>query len=257
MANGRHLERCIEHAPLDPRAAQTNMTILERFTQNPVFASLWMLALLISVILHEYGHAWAAIWQGDDTPTKNGRFDWNPLRYLDWVGVLMFLLIGFGALGYVKTRPDKYRNPVWGSFIVSIAGIAMNIALLLIAALVLRSIGAKSYTLFEDLPLGVLNPVFAGGFAYTAAGVPEAGLYFIAQLVTLNITLAVFNALPIPPLDGANALAAIIPGRLGESLRANLAGSSWLVIVVIVLLREPLGNLLYGVERVVVTALLR
>ena len=103
----------------------------------------------------------------------------------------------------------------------------------------------------------MLNPVLAGGFAYSAAGVPEAGLYFVAQLVTLNITLAVFNALPIPPLDGANALAAIIPGRLGEALRTNLAGSGWLVIVVIVLLREPLGNLLYGVERVVVTALLR
>ena len=233
------------------------MTILERFNDNPVFALLWMLALLISVVLHEYGHAWAAIWQGDDTPTKNGRFDWNPLRYLDFIGVLMFLLIGFGALGYVRTRPDKYRHPVWGSFIVSIAGIVMNIALLLIAVLALNTIGARAYTLFEALPLGVLNPVLAGGFAYSAAGVPEAGLYFVAQLVTLNITLAVFNALPIPPLDGANALAAIIPGRLGEALRTNLAGSGWLVIVVIVLLREPLGNLLYGVERVVVTALLR
>ena len=233
------------------------MTILERFTDNPVFALLWMLALLLSVVLHEYGHAWAAIWQGDDTPTKNGRFDWNPLRYLDFIGLLMFLLIGFGALGFVRTRPDKYRNPVWGSFIVSIAGIVMNLVLLLIAALVLRGIGARADSLFEELPLGVMNPVLAGGFAYSAAGVSDAALYFVAQLVTLNITLAVFNALPIPPLDGANALAAIIPGRLGESLRINLAGSSWLVIVVIVLLREPLGNLLYGLERIVVTTLLR
>ena len=233
------------------------MTILERFTDNPVFALLWMLALLLSVVLHEYGHAWAAIWQGDDTPTKNGRFDWNPLRYLDFIGLLMFLLIGFGALGFVRTRPDKYRNPVWGSFIVSIAGIVMNLVLLLIAALVLRGIGARADSLFEELPLGVMNPVLAGGFAYSAAGVSDAALYFVAQLVTLNITLAVFNALPIPPLDGANALAAIIPGRLGESLRINLAGSSWLVIVVIVLLREPLGNLLYGLERIVVTALMR
>ena len=233
------------------------MTIFERFTDNPVFALLWMLALLLSVVLHEYGHAWAAIWQGDDTPTKNGRFDWNPLRYLDFIGLLMFLLIGFGALGFVRTRPDKYRNPVWGSFIVSVAGIVMNLVLLLIAALVLRGIGARADSLFEELPLGVMNPVLAGGFAYSAAGVSDAALYFVAQLVTLNITLAVFNALPIPPLDGANALAAIIPGRLGESLRINLAGSSWLVIVVIVLLREPLGNLLYGLERIVVTALLR
>ena len=232
------------------------MNLLERFRDNPVFALLWMLALLLSVVLHEYGHAWAAIWQGDDTPTKNGRFDWNPLRYLDWVGVLMFLLIGFGALGFVRTRPDKYRSPVWGSFIVSIAGIVMNITMLLLAALALRSIDARAYSLFADLPSGVTGAVFAGGFAYSAAGVPEPALYFIAQLVTLNITLAVFNALPIPPLDGANALAAIIPGRLGDSLRANLAGSGWLVIVVIVLLREPLGNLLYGLERVVVTVLL-
>jgi Zn-dependent protease len=232
------------------------MTILQRIQDNPLEALLWAVALLISVILHEYGHAWVAIWQGDDTPLRNGRFDWNPLRYLDWTGILLFLLIGFGALGYVKTQPWKYRNPVWGSFAVSMAGIVMNIALVLGTALILRGFGTRAFTLFNDLPPEAAGATIVGGFAYVAAGIPAWALYFVAQMLSLNVILAVFNALPVPPLDGAHALAAIAPGELGKSLRAHVNTSSWLLLVVIVLLRQPLGNAVFAVERVVVEFLL-
>jgi Zn-dependent protease len=232
------------------------VTILQRIQDNPLEALLWAVALLISVILHEYGHAWVAIWQGDDTPLKNGRFDWNPMRYLDWTGILLFLLIGFGALGYVKTQPWKYRNPVWGSFAVSMAGIVMNIALVLGAALILRGFGARAFSLSNDLPPEALGATFVGGFAYVAAGVPSPALYFVAQLLSLNVILAVFNALPIPPLDGAHALAAIAPGELGRSLREHMNGSWWLLIAVIVLLRQPLSNAVFAVERFVVQLLI-
>lgn len=235
------------------------MTIVQRFQDNPLEAVVWVLVLLASVVLHEYGHASAAIWQGDDTPAKNGRFDWNPFRYLDWVGVALFVLIGFGALGFVRTQPWKYRNPVLGSFVVSIAGIVMNLALAFWALVALRIVDARAFTLFDDLPLEAAGGVIAGSFSYTAAGVPNIVLYALAQFLSLNIILAVFNALPVPPLDGAHALAAIVPGPLGASLRANLGNaSSWVILIlVVVLLREPLWNLIYGVERVIVETAMR
>ncbi len=223
-----------------------------------------MLVLLFSVVLHEYGHAWAAIWQGDDTPTKNGRFDWNPFRYLDWVGVALFVLIGFGALGYVKTQPWKYRQPVWGSFVVSIAGIVMNLALVFWAVIALRvlevQVGQTTLnTVFPNMDGSSNAGAVVGGFIYTSSTLPSWFVYALAQLLHLNIVLAVFNALPVPPLDGAHALAAVVPGRLGESLRANLGNaSSWVILIlVIVFLRDPLWNFIYGVERVVVETLMR
>ncbi|NJK46158.1 MAG: site-2 protease family protein [Pleurocapsa sp. SU_196_0] len=224
------------------------MTIVDRFNASPLEALLWALALLISVVLHEYGHAWVAIWQGDDTPTKNGRFDWNPARYLDWTGILLFLLIGFGALGYVKTQPWKYRNPVWGSFAVSMAGIVMNIGLVLMAATLLRTLETRVLPFGLDLERSLGNAAMVGGVAYTSSLAPGWVLYFLAQLLSLNVILAVFNALPVPPLDGANALAAIVPGSLGASLRAHLNQSWWLLFIVIIFLREPLGHLIFTVQ---------
>ncbi len=226
------------------------MTILERFQANPIHALLWALALVVSVVLHEYGHAWAAIWQGDDTPTKNGRFDWNPLRYLDWTGILLFLLIGFGALGYVKTQPWKYRNPVWGSFAVSIAGIVMNLALVVVSLLLIRTLETRVLTEASGLDALRSNTVLVGSFLFTGDA-PGWIVYFLGELLSLNIILAVFNALPVPPLDGAHALAAVAPGNLGASLRAHMNGSWWLLFLVIIFLREPLGNLIYEVQRLV------
>jgi Zn-dependent protease len=232
------------------------VTIVDRFTANPLEALLWTVALLVSVILHEYGHAWVAIWQGDDTPTKNGRFDWNPLRYLDWTGLLLFVLIGFGALGYVKTQPWKYRNPVWGSFAVSLAGIVMNVGLVLMAAFFLRALEVQVFPLGLDAERSVGNVALVGGFVYSSSMVPGWVLYFLAQVLSLNVILAVFNALPVPPLDGAHAIAAIAPGQLGSSLRAYLNQSWWLLFIVIIFFREPLASLIFEVQRWVLQLLL-
>lgn len=197
------------------------MSILQRFQDDPLGAALWAVALLVSVILHEYAHAWAAILMGDDTPKVNGRFSWNPLRYLEPIGILMFLVIGFGALGSVRTRPDLYRNRTLGEVVVSSAGIVMNLALVGVAALVLRLIR------YDDT-------------------VPDWAFQALYELFRLNVVLAVFNAFPIPPLDGSRVLAAIVPGALGQSLRAHLysPSSNFLLLIAIVALNEPIGTLL-------------
>lgn len=198
------------------------MSILQRFQDDPLGALLWTVALLASVILHEYAHAWAAILMGDGTPKVNGRFSWNPLRYLEPFGILMFVVIGFGALGSVRTRPDLYRNRTLGEVTVSSAGIVMNLALVGLAALALRALREVS-----SVP----------GWAFQA----------LFELFRLNVILAVFNAFPIPPLDGSRVLAAIVPGRLGQSLRAHLQSpsSSVLLLIAIVALNEPIGKILH------------
>lgn len=197
------------------------MSVLQRFNDDPLGAVLWAVALLLSAILHEYGHAWAAIWMGDDTPKVNGRFSWNPLRYLDPIGIAMFLLIGFGALGSVRTRPDLYRHRTLGEVIVSSAGIVMNLVLVGIVALLIHAVRADP-------------------------SIPDWVFQFSRELFQLNVILAVFNAFPIPPLDGSRVLAAITPGALGQSLRAYLhaPSSNFLLLIAIVALNQPIGKIL-------------
>ena len=197
------------------------MSVLQRFQDDPLGAALWAVGLLLSVTLHEYGHAWAAIWMGDDTPKVNGRFSWNPLRYLEPFGILMFLLVGFGALGSVRTRPEMYRHRTLGEVIVSSAGIVMNLVLVGVAALALRLIRYD-----DNIPNWAFNALY--------------------ELFRLNVVLAVFNLFPIPPLDGSRVLAAIVPGALGQSLRAYLhaPSSNFLLLIAIVALNQPIGKLL-------------
>ena len=197
------------------------MSVLQRFQDDPLGAALWAVGLLLSVTLHEYGHAWAAIWMGDDTPKVNGRFSWNPLRYLEPFGILMFLLVGFGALGSVRTRPELYRHRTLGEVIVSSAGIVMNLVLVGASALALRLIR------YDD-------------------NIPDWAFQALYELFRLNVVLAVFNLFPIPPLDGSRILAAIVPGSLGQSLRThmNSPSSSFLLLIAIVALNQPIGKLL-------------
>jgi Zn-dependent protease len=194
----------------------------------PLEAFTYFLALLVSVTVHEYGHALAAIFEGDLTPTKNGKFIWNPLYYLNWIGFIMFLLIGFGFLGQVRTRPELYRHGLAGEALVSSAGILMNLSLVLVATLALRLLDVHV----------VGNSLIGGGTT------PTWIIDGLLTLFRLNVVLAVFNLLPIPPLDGAHFLAAIIPGSMGASLRHFLPQSGYLAFFVLILLQQPVGQFL-------------
>ncbi len=196
----------------------------------PLEAFTYFVLLLLSVTLHEYGHALTAIFEGDLTPTKNGRFVWNPMHYLNWVGFLMFLLVGFGFLGQVRTRPDLYRHGLAGQALVSSAGVFMNLLLVLVAGVAWKMLGSAAPDWFSSALL---------------------------TLFQMNVILAVFNLLPIPPLDGANFLAAIVPGELGRSLRLFLPQSGYLAFFVLILLQQPVGEFLGQVLRFAFKLLLR
>ena len=164
--------------------------------------------LLLSLTAHEWGHAWVALKQGDDTAYMLGRVTMNPAAHVDWMGTLLFpaLAIGSGAplLGWAKpvpTNPRKYRNYVRGDILVSIAGVCMNAVLALCFALVLwvlalatRDMAAMPETLRIAARMG----------AYGVFG---------------NVGLIVFNLLPIPPLDGSHVFYHLLPPRWGAEYR--------------------------------------
>jgi Zn-dependent protease len=206
----------------------------------PLEALTYFVLLLISVTIHEYGHALAAIFEGDLTPTKNGKFIWNPMYYLNWVGFLMFLFVGFGFLGQVRTRPELYRHGLAGEALVSSAGILMNLTLVLVGTLALRF-----------LEVHVIGNTVIGGTA------PDWIINALLTLFRLNVVLAVFNLLPIPPLDGAHFLAAIVPGAFGQSLRHFLPQSGYLAFFVLILLQQPVGQFLGLVLDFAYTTLLK
>jgi Zn-dependent protease len=221
----------------------------QRFTIDPFGSVLFIAALLVSTIVHEYGHALAAIWQGDDTTTKNGKFDWNPFRYLDGVGILLFVLIGFGWLGSVRTNPSKYRNPVWGSVAVSMAGIAMNLALALIVGLVLRLVGTRVDPGLMGLEGMLGGAISVAGYAFSSP-LPDWATYLLAQLFMTNIMLAVFNAIPIPPLDGGHALAVLEPKFIKPLFESLIFRMGAVLILIMIFLPGPLWALIRAVQAI-------
>ncbi len=145
---------------------------------------------IIALSLHEYGHALSANLQGDPTAKLAGRLTINPRAHLDPVGTFMLVMVGFGWGKPVPFAPNKLRSQRFGAAMVAIAGPAVNVVLAFISAAALVAL--------------VRSGASAGGFT---------GLLgrFLEISLGLNVTLALFNMIPVPPLDGSRILGAILP----------------------------------------------
>jgi Zn-dependent protease len=156
-----------------------------------------LVTLVIALTVHEFSHAWMANAFGDDTARRAGRLTLNPLAHLDPVGSLMLLIAGFG---WAKPTPiDPFilrrRSPA-ALVLVSLAGAFSNFLLAAIAALPLR-FGLVPYT-------------------PASSGVLPTASQFLTGFVVINLTLAIFNLIPIAPLDGEKALSELFPDSLGR-----------------------------------------
>ena len=166
-------------------------------------------ALLIGVTFHEFSHAFAANRQGDLTATRLGRLTLNPKAHLDPAGTVMLFIVGFGWGKPVPVDPRRLKSGRLGMAIVSAAGPAANVVLALAFALLFQS--------------GLLEP---SNFNRSALGAIDVlgWLTLVATLsVLLNLILAVFNLLPVPPLDGGGILAGIAPRVLLPAVAKLLA----------------------------------
>ncbi len=170
---------------------------------GPAFVASWAVWVIGSIVLHELSHGWAAIRQGDDTPIETGHMTWNPLVHMGMYSLIVFAILGI-AWGAMPVNPNRFRSR-YGDSIVSFAGPAMN---LLLAAIAI--VGLSLWTVY-----GVRKePVF------------ENVQFFFFIGAALNIVLALFNLIPIPPLDGSRILEDFFPQtrRLYEGERGAVIG---------------------------------
>ncbi len=171
---------------------------------------------LISVVLHEVSHGAVANALGDSTAKDEGRLTLNPIPHLDPFGSivlpLLLLLVSGGnfAIGWAKPvpiNPARLRDQKWGQAKVSIAGPASNLLLALVFGLILRF-----------LPLAALPPAIP---------------YFLASIVSVNLLLALFNLLPIPPLDGSHLLFSVLPDSM-RSVRSFLQQYGFFLLLIFI-----------------------
>ncbi len=170
---------------------------------------LYLPVLLLAFTFHEFGHAWVALKQGDDTAARLGRVTLDPRSHIDPIGSLLFPALatlggGIPLLGWAKPVPvdvRKLRNYRTGDILVSLAGVFMNFLLVLLFTIALAVFFA-----------------IVGGLPYD--GTVAATVYqFILGGILVNLGLIVFNILPIPPLDGSKVLYHYLPTGARESYR--------------------------------------
>lgn len=163
-------------------------------------SALFSLAILvISIVVHEVSHGLAALWQGDRTAQYEGRLTLNPIKHIDPVGSILVplfcaLLPGSLMFGWAKPvpyNPYNLKNGRTSEFLVAFAGPLSNILIAFIAALVVRTFGPT---------------------------LPDATVSILAMTILMNLVLALFNLVPLPPLDGSKILANLLPYQASQRL---------------------------------------
>lgn len=165
------------------------------------FGSLWdmllrLAAVLLCLTVHETCHGLAAYALGDPTARQAHRLSLNPLRHIDWFGLLMMFLAGFGWAKPVPVNPNYFKKPKQGMALTALAGPMSNFLLALIMLLAAR--------------------IFCDVASYSEAN--QRILDFILMVAILSIGLGLFNLVPIPPLDGSKVLFAVLPDRAYDQL---------------------------------------
>jgi len=150
--------------------------------------------VLLALTFHEFMHGWAAYKLGDPTAKYAGRLTMNPLSHLDPIGTLMLFLVHFGWARPVPVDPRNFQNPKRDMLIVSVAGPLANMILALLSGLLVRLFRSGQ---LNSLPLNLLQPLYT----------------MVILSLQINLALAIFNLLPVPPLDGSKILMGLIPYR--------------------------------------------
>ena len=188
-------------------------------------ASVWVLPVLLAITLHEAAHGYVAWRLGDDTAWRQGRVSFNPLRHIDPMGTVavpaMLLLVGSPFLfGWAKPVPvvfGRLRRPRRDMVLVAAAGPCTNLLLATCSAL-----------LFHALPF-----------------LPEAVTGWVASnllnAILINLVLAIFNMMPLPPLDGGRIAVGLLPGALARPL-ARLERFGFLILIGLVFLMPMIGR---------------
>ncbi|MEK7183214.1 MAG: site-2 protease family protein [Patescibacteria group bacterium] len=160
--------------------------LIQLLLNAPLFALAWVVAIIISLTVHEFAHALVGTWRGDHTAEQMGRLTLNPLAHLDPIGTLMLLFVGFGWAKPVPFDPRNLKNPAWDGVAIAFAGPLSNLLLATLAGVAYRNLADLAFA------EGTLLPIF------------------LILLIFTNLLLLFFNMLPIPPLDGSKVIDAVL-----------------------------------------------
>ena len=182
--------------------------------------------LVIALVIHEYAHAKAADVMGDFTPRMTGRLTLNPMVHIDPIGLIMLLVVRFGWAKPVMINARNFRNWRQGELLVAVAGPVANLIVAFISLLAMA-------VLFK---LGMFS---------------EGVRLVLSMMVLFNINFAIFNMLPLPPLDGSTVLMVLLPGRLAYKL---MSLERYSFIILIFLMMTPfLTMILIPLQRLVLS----
>jgi len=175
------------------------------------------IVVLIAMAVHEYAHNYVADRMGDPTPRQMGRLTLNPFVHIDWFGYAMWVIVGFGALGYAIIRPERMRNPRWGYLLAVAAGPFANLLLAAFAALLYR------FNVWEYQPIFGRRDI-----------IPNFD-QFMTVWFNLNMLLFLFNLIPLFPLDGWRVLLMLLPPKESRQLQRYERESYYVLIGLILL----------------------
>ena len=193
---------------------------------------LLVMALVLSLSFHEFGHAASAKLFGDDTAQRMGRLTINPLAHIDPMGLAMVIFVGFGWAKPVPVNPYNLRSK-WADLVVSAAGPGMNLVLAFVAANILQ---------FTWIP----------GEGGSSMG--YGATVFLYQMAVINLALMVFNLIPLGPLDGHYILPYFLPRELGVKYRDFNAQYGHMVLMGLLLLSMvgvPVFSTVFGIGRAI------
>lgn len=179
--------------------------MLSMLFTNPIFFVIWAIGLVLALTIHEYAHAAAADRLGDPTPRAMGRLTLNPRAHLDPLGTILILVVGFGWGRPVEFDPYNLRNPRRDSALIALAGPASNILFAVILSLIMKTVSF---------------PIVASLFPF---------------LILMNISLAIFNLVPVFPLDGEKILKGFLPTELAVEYDNLMRQYGTLILIMLLL----------------------
>lgn len=145
------------------------------------------ISFLIAIVLHEWSHGYVSYKLGDPTPKMEDRLTLNPLKHIDIIGLLFLIVARVGWAKPVIINPEYYKNKKWGTVLVSIAGPLMNFILAFFTVILMK--------------IAIMQGLYVGDMLVD----------FLVTLLSINLSLGIFNLFPIPPLDGSKIWSAFLP----------------------------------------------
>jgi Zn-dependent protease len=189
--------------------------------------------IVISLTVHEFAHSLVAIRLGDDTPRRQGRLTLNPLAHIDLIGFIMLVIAGFGWAKPVQINPANLKKPRRDEILISLAGPVSNLLFAMVAVLII-------WAVLETR-------------AFVSPGSLRAFGSFMVMLAAINVSLAIFNMIPIPPLDGSHLVTPFL-GKVNTTLAITYFRYGSIVLLAVILIQNftrfevlPISRMTYAI----------